>query len=155
VDRARQFTKDCRDLGITIHGTFILGLPGETAQTIKDTIRFAKEINPHSLQVSIAAPYPGTALYRQARENGWLPEDDTKLTDERGIQTAALSYPNLSRTEIYDSVEDFYRQFYFRAGKIAEMSAEMLRSPEMMKRRLREGVEFIRFLRQRGSEEPA
>jgi len=155
VDRARQFTRDCRDLGITIHGTFILGLPGETAETIAETIRFAKEINPHSLQVSIAAPYPGTALYRQARENGWLPEDDTRLTDEPGIQTATLNYPNLNRTEIYDSVEDFYKQFYFRAGKIAEMSAEMLRSPEMMKRRLREGVEFIRFLRHRGGEESA
>ena len=65
VERARQFTKDCRDLGITIHGTFIVGLPGETTETIQETIRFAKEINPHSLQVSIAAPYPGTFLYKQ------------------------------------------------------------------------------------------
>jgi len=112
---------------------------------------FAKEINPHSLQVSIAAPYPGTALYRQARENGWLPENDAALIDERGVQAAALSYPNLNRTEIYDSVESFYRQFYFRAGKIAEMSAEMLRSPGMMRRRLREGAEFISFLRRRDS----
>jgi hopanoid biosynthesis associated radical SAM protein HpnJ len=151
VDRARQFTKDCRDLGITIHGTFIVGLPGETAETIKETIQFAKEINPHSLQVSIAAPYPGTALYRQAKENGWLPEDAATLIDEHGVQTAALSYPNLNRTEIYESVETFYRQFYFRAGKIAEMSAEMLRSPDMMRRRLREGVEFVSFLRHRGS----
>jgi radical SAM superfamily enzyme YgiQ (UPF0313 family) len=151
VDRARQFTKDCRDLGITIHGTFIVGLPGETAETIQETIRFAKEINPHSLQVSIAAPYPGTALYRQAKENGWLPEDDATLIDERGVQSATLSYPNLNRTEIYDSVESFYRQFYFRAGKIAEMSAEMLRSPDMLRRRLREGAEFISFLRRRDS----
>ena len=151
VDRARQFTKDCRDLGITIHGTFIVGLPGETKETIQQTIRFAKEINPHSLQVSIAAPYPGTALYRQAKENGWLPEEDATLLDEHGVQTATLSYPNLNRTEIYDSVETFYKQFYFRAGKIAEMSAEMLRSPQMMKRRLREGVEFVSFLRHRGS----
>jgi hopanoid biosynthesis associated radical SAM protein HpnJ len=151
VERARQFTKDCRDLGITIHGTFIVGLPGETRETIQETIRFAKEINPHSLQVSIAAPYPGTALYQQARENGWLPDDDTTLIDEHGVQTATLSYPNLNRTEIYDSVEAFYRQFYFRAGKIAEMSAEMLRSPQMMKRRLREGVEFVGFLRHRGT----
>jgi hopanoid biosynthesis associated radical SAM protein HpnJ len=150
VERARQFTKDCRDLGITIHGTFIVGLPGETAETIQETIRFAKEINPHSLQVSIAAPYPGTALYRQAKENGWLPEDDATLIDEHGVQAATLSYPNLNRTEIYDSVETFYKQFYFRAGKIAEMSAEMLRSPQMMKRRLREGVEFVSFLRHRG-----
>jgi hopanoid biosynthesis associated radical SAM protein HpnJ len=151
VERARQFTKDCRDLGITIHGTFIVGLPGETAETIQETIRFAKEINPHSLQVSIAAPYPGTALYRQAKENGWLPDDGATLIDEHGVQAATLSYPNLSRTEIYDSVETFYKQFYFRAGKIAEMSAEMLRSPQMMKRRLREGVEFVGFLRHRGS----
>ena len=150
VDRARQFTKDCRDLGITIHGTFIVGLPGETKETIQETIRFAKQINPHSLQVSIAAPYPGTALYEQAKENGWLPADDAALIDEHGVQTATLSYPNLNRTEIYDSVETFYKQFYFRAGKIAEMSAEMLRSPHMMKRRLREGLEFVSFLRQRG-----
>ncbi len=149
VDRARQFTKDCRDLGITIHGTFILGLPGETADTIAETIRFAKEINPHSLQVSIAAPYPGTALYEQAIQNGWLPAGDATLIDEHGVQAATLSYPNLNRTEIYDSVETFYKQFYFRAGKIAEMSAEMLRSPEMMRRRLREGAEFVRFFRHR------
>jgi hopanoid biosynthesis associated radical SAM protein HpnJ len=151
VERARQFTRDCRDLGITIHGTFIVGLPGETAETIQETIRFAKEINPHSLQVSIAAPYPGTALYQQAKENGWLPDDDATLIDEHGVQTATLSYPNLNRTEIYNSVETFYKQFYFRAGKIAEMSAEMLRSPEMLKRRLREGVEFVSFLRHRGA----
>ena len=151
VERARQFTKDCRDLGITIHGTFIVGLPGESRETIEATINFAKEINPHSLQVSIAAPYPGTALYKQALENGWLSEDDDNLIDDHGVQTAVLEYPNLSRTEIYDSVETFYKKFYFRAGKIAEMSAEMLRSPEMMRRRLREGAEFVSFLRKRKS----
>ncbi len=149
VERARQFTKDCRDLGITIHGTFIVGLPGETRETIEATIKFAKEINPHSLQVSIAAPYPGTALYKQALENGWLSEDDEHLIDDHGLQSAVLEYPSLSRTEIYDSVETFYKKFYFRAGKIAEMSAEMLRSPEMMRRRLREGAEFVSFLRKR------
>jgi hopanoid biosynthesis associated radical SAM protein HpnJ len=149
VERARQFAKDCRDLGITIHGTFIMGLPGETTETIQETIRFAKEINPKTLQVSIAAPYPGTALYRQAQEQGWLPTDDASLVDEHGVQSAVLSYPNLNRTEMFDSVDEFYRKFYFRAGKIAEISAEMLRDRDVMKRRLREGVEFVSFLRKR------
>ncbi|MCK4176029.1 hopanoid biosynthesis associated radical SAM protein HpnJ [Aciditerrimonas ferrireducens] len=151
VERARQFAKDCRDLGITIHGTFIVGLPGETKETIQETIRFAQEINPHTIQVSIAAPYPGTQLWKQAKENGWLPEDDegAQLVDERGIQTAALSYPHLTRTEIFDSVEEFYKKFYFRAGKIAEMTAEMVKSPDVLRRRLREGVEFVSFLRRR------
>jgi hopanoid biosynthesis associated radical SAM protein HpnJ len=149
VERAREFAKDCRDLGITIHGTFIMGLPGETTETIQETIRFAKEINPKTLQVSIAAPYPGTALYRQAQEQGWLPTDEASLVDEHGVQSAVLSYPNLNRTEMFDSVDQFYRKFYFRAGKIAEISAEMLRDSDVMKRRLREGVEFVSFLRKR------
>ena len=48
IDVAQRFTKDCHELGITIHGTFILGLPGETKETIEETINFAKEINPHT-----------------------------------------------------------------------------------------------------------
>lgn len=149
VERARQFAKDCRDLGITIHGTFIVGLPGETKETIQETIRFARDINPHTIQVSIAAPYPGTALYRQAQEQGWLPEDGTGLVDEHGVQVAALNYPELNRTVIFNSVDEFYRKFYFRAGKIAEISAEMLKDRQVMKRRLREGTEFVSFLRKR------
>ena len=151
VERAKQFAADCHDLGITVHGTFILGLPGETKETIEETIRFAREVNPRTLQVSVAAPYPGTELYRQAVENGWLPPDDqsSTLVSEHGTQLAALSYPELNRTEIFDSVDAFYRRFYFRAGKIAEMSAEMFRSPQAAARRLREGREFIQFLGRR------
>jgi hopanoid biosynthesis associated radical SAM protein HpnJ len=153
IDRARRFAADCRELGITVHGTFILGLPGETKETIQETIRFAREVNPHTIQVSIAAPYPGTELHQQAVENGWLPADDdgATLVSEQGTQLAALSYPHLQHTEILDSVDAFYRRFYFRAGKLAEMSAEMFQ-PGMASRRLREGTEFVRFLGRRGRE---
>jgi hopanoid biosynthesis associated radical SAM protein HpnJ len=148
VDVARQFTKDCHALGIVIHGTFILGLPGETKETIEETIRYAKEINPHTIQVSLAAPYPGTFLYKQALDNGWFDGTDHLLTDH-GNQIAQLTYPHLSSTEIFDSVEDFYKRFYFRPGKIASIVGEMVRDRDMMKRRLREGVEFFQFLRNR------
>jgi hopanoid biosynthesis associated radical SAM protein HpnJ len=151
VDRARRFAADCRELGITVHGTFILGLPGETEETIQETIRFAREVNPHTIQVSVAAPYPGTELHRQATENGWLPpdEDGAALVSDGGTQLAALSYPHLQHTEILESVDMFYKRFYFRAGKLAEMSAELLRQPSMTARRLREGGEFVRFLGRR------
>jgi hopanoid biosynthesis associated radical SAM protein HpnJ len=148
VEGARRFTKDCHELGIVIHGTFILGLPGETRETIQETLNFAKEINPHTIQVSLAAPYPGTFLYKQAKENGWFAEDVDLLTED-GTQIAPLNYPNLGHTEIFNSVENFYKKFYFRPSKIASIVGEMLRSPEMMKRRLREGVEFFQFLRHR------
>ncbi|MGI4803042.1 MAG: hopanoid biosynthesis associated radical SAM protein HpnJ [Janthinobacterium lividum] len=149
IDVARKFTKDCHELGIKIHGTFILGLPGEDQATIEETIKFAVEMNPHTMQVSLAAPYPGTFLYKQAVENGWLDAANAELIDERGVQIAPLHYPHLSHTEIFDSVEAFYRRFYFRAPKIASIVGEMVTSPQMMKRRLREGVEFFHFLRER------
>ncbi len=149
IDVAERFTKDCHDLGITIHGTFILGLPGETVETIEETMRFAERINPHTIQVSLAAPYPGTFLYKQAVENGWLDTEHAELVDDKGVQLAPLHYPNLSHDRIFDSLETFYRRFYFRPGKIASIVREMFLSPEMMKRRLREGVEFFQFLRAR------
>jgi hopanoid biosynthesis associated radical SAM protein HpnJ len=148
VEVARRFTKDCHELGIVVHGTFILGLPGETRETMRETLEFAKQINPHTIQVSLAAPYPGTFLYKQAKQNGWFAEDVDLLTDE-GTQIAPLNYPHLSHGEIFAAVEDFYRRFYFRPSKIASILGEMIVSPEMMARRLREGVEFFRFLRQR------
>jgi len=148
TDIARRFTEDCRKLGIMIHGTFILGLPGETRETIESTIEFAKEINPHTIQVSLAAPYPGTTLYRQAVDNGWLQENDAvNLVNDKGVQLAAISYPHLSKEEIFHSMEVFYKRFYFRPSKIWEIVKEMLTSWDMLTRRLREGVEFFRFLR--------
>jgi len=148
VDVARQFTKDCHELGIVIHGTFILGLPGETLETIEETINYAKEIDPHTIQVSLAAPYPGTFLYNQAVENNWFDGGDHLLTDD-GNQIAQLSYPHLPASVIFDKVEEFYKRFYFRPGKIGSIVGEMVRDWDMMKRRLREGVEFFDFLRRR------
>jgi radical SAM superfamily enzyme YgiQ (UPF0313 family) len=148
VTVAKQFAKDCHDLGIIVHGTFILGLPGETKETIQETLAFAKEVNPRTLQVSLAAPYPGTFLYAQAKENGWFASDVDLLTDD-GTQIAPLSYPDLDHTVIFNSVEEFYKKFYFRPSKIAEIVGEMLTSKDMMVRRLREGVEFFQFLRTR------
>jgi len=148
VDVARQFTKDCHALGVVIHGTFILGLPGETLETIEETINYAKEIDPHTIQVSLAAPYPGTFLYKQATDNGWFDGSDHLLTDG-GNQIAQLSYPHLPAAVIFDKVAEFYKRFYFRPRKIGSIVGEMLRDWDMMKRRLREGVEFFDFLRRR------
>src|SRR5437899_2535369 len=149
LDVARRFTRDARALGIKIHGTFIMGLPGETRETIEETIRFARDIDPDSLQVSLAAPYPGTALYREALERGWL--ERTELVDAGGTQTSVLGYPHLSREEIFASVERFYRRFYFRPRKLFGFVKEMARDFDVCTRRLAEGREFLKFLARRHS----
>ena len=147
LDGAREFMKNCRKLGITVHGTFMIGLPIETRETIEETIRFACEINPHTIQVSIAAPYPGTELYQQAKANGWFTSN--ALVASSGIQTSTLQYPNLSSAEIEDAVEQMYRQFYFRPQAILPIVREMLGNRQMLVRRLREGREFFSYLKER------
>jgi hopanoid biosynthesis associated radical SAM protein HpnJ len=137
LDTARRFTRDAKELGIQIHGTFILGLPGETHDTIQETIRFAGDIDPHTIQVSIAAPYPGTELFREATTNGWLSGE--ALVDERGAQVSALSYPHLPSTEISRSTEEFYRRFYFRPRKIVAIAKEMVADRRVMRRPARGG----------------
>lgn len=142
---ARRFMRDCRSLGIAVHGTFMLGLPGETKETIRESIDFAKELAPDTIQVSIATPYPGTELYRQAIDNGWMSESGLVASD--GVQVSALSYEGLSSHDIMDSVDRFYKRFYFRPRVLFAMGRQMLADPEVMRRRLREGREFIAFLR--------
>jgi hopanoid biosynthesis associated radical SAM protein HpnJ len=113
VERARQFTKDCHKLGLVIHGDFILGLPGETRETIRNTINFAKELDVETIQVSVAHAYPGTELYDYAVKNGFMVAD-SKMVDEGGHQLAHIQYPGLPAEEILDAVHRFYDEYYFR-----------------------------------------
>ncbi|ACB53443.1 unknown [Crocosphaera subtropica ATCC 51142] len=147
LEVARKFMNNCNKLGIKVHGAFILGLPNESKETIEDTIRFACEVSPHTIQVSIASPYPGTELYKQAQENGWFTNGD--LVASSGIQMSTLQYPNLSASEIEDAVERMYRRFYFRRRTIIPIVKEMIVDPQMLVRRLREGREFMAYLKER------
>ncbi|QDL11164.1 hopanoid biosynthesis associated radical SAM protein HpnJ [Brasilonema octagenarum UFV-E1] len=153
LEVARKFMENCHKLGITVHGTFIIGLPNESQQTIEETIRFACDVSPHTIQVSIAAPYPGTELYRQAQTNGWF--SDNSLVASSGIQMSTLQYPNLSGGQIEDAVEQMYRRFYFRPKAIIPIVGEMLTNPQMLVRRLREGREFFSYLKERHTQAAA
>jgi radical SAM superfamily enzyme YgiQ (UPF0313 family) len=145
---AREFVKSAKKLGILVHGTFILGLPGEAPETIEETIRFAQEIDPYSIQVSLVAPYPGTELYRQALEEGWLVKTEDLLVQE-GIQDASLSYRGLSNSEIFEAVDRFYRRFYLRPKPVLRILKDMLQDRHLFTRRIREGWEFFSFLAKR------
>jgi hopanoid biosynthesis associated radical SAM protein HpnJ len=147
-DRARRFMRDARELGILVHGTFILGLPGETAGTMEETVRYALELDPYSIQVSLLAPYPGTEVYDQGMREGWLRNQENNLVRD-GIQTVAMTYDGLSREDIFEEVERFYRRFYLRPRPIARIMKEMLRDRHEFVRRLREGKEFFSFMAKR------
>jgi len=149
----RQFTKDCHKADVLIHGTFILGLPIETQQTIQNTMDFARELDVFSIQVSLAAPYPGTELYEMARQNGWfVKKDKTDLVVGDGQQQSTLEYPGLSKEKIFEEMDRFYRDYYMRPKPILRIIKTMLEDKHMFVRRTREGFEFFRNMRQRKTE---
>ncbi len=147
LDIAREFTKNCRKLGIIIHGTFILGLPGETQETIEESIKFACALDVETIQVSLAAPYPGTELYRQAMANKWY--DPKAMVRNDGTQSCTIEYPGLSSAQIQAGVKRFYSKFYARPTPIFRMLVNMAKDPDERRRRLREGKEFLNYLRGR------
>lgn len=143
-----EFTRDAKRAGIMIHGAFILGLPGETRQTIDETIKFACELDADTIQVSLAAPYPGTEFYDWAKANGYLaPENE--LVGEHGYQDCKLEYPDISSIDIFKGVEKFYRKFYFRPKYIMKSIWKMITDSRERKRLLREGKQFQEWMKKR------
>jgi radical SAM superfamily enzyme YgiQ (UPF0313 family) len=135
---------------VVIHGTFILGLPVETQKSIENTINFAKELDVFSLQVSLAAPYPGTELFEMAKQNGWfVKKDKTDLIENDGLQQSTLEYPGLSKDKIFEEVDRFYRAYYLRPKPILRIIKTMLEDKDVCVRRCREGYEFFKSLRER------
>jgi radical SAM superfamily enzyme YgiQ (UPF0313 family) len=112
IQRARDFVKDCHDLGLVIHGDFILGLPGETKGSIRNTIRFAKQLDCETIQVSIAHAFPGTELFDFGEKNGFI--TNKKMEDGDGHQMAHIEYPGLPVEYVMEMVHKFYDEYYFR-----------------------------------------
>jgi radical SAM superfamily enzyme YgiQ (UPF0313 family) len=150
TEEMRRFTRSCHEAGVVIHGTFILGLPVETPETIEQTIRFAMELDVFSIQVSLAAPYPGTELYEMARQNGWFSKKDkTDIVHGDGFQQSTLEYPGLSKERVFEEVDRFYRSYYLRSKPVLRIIRTMLEDKDVFVRRCREGYQFFRSLKLR------
>jgi hopanoid biosynthesis associated radical SAM protein HpnJ len=146
-DQAIRFTRNCQKLGLSIHGAFIMGLPGESRQTIAETIEFAKQLDLNSIQASIASPYPGTEFYDLCLENGWIASDS--FLDGSGHQKCTISYPGLSSSEIFNSVEEFYNKFYFRPKYILRSIGRMIVDSDERKKLLKEGKQYLSYMKRR------
>jgi radical SAM superfamily enzyme YgiQ (UPF0313 family) len=112
VEDAERAVRMTKAGGIECLTFFMLGLPGETWETIETSIRFASRLDPDYLVVYIATPYPGTEFYDLAKSQGWLVDEDWQRylsTESAVIQTEHLSPEDLLKAQRL-----FYRRFYFR-----------------------------------------
>jgi hopanoid biosynthesis associated radical SAM protein HpnJ len=144
IERAREFTRDCHKLGLVVHGDFIMGLPGETRETINNTIAFAKELDVETIQVSVAHAYPGTELYDYAVKNGFI-VGDNKMVDEGGHQLAHIQYPGLPADEILSAVHRFYDEYYFRPKAVFRILRKAAFDSNDRKRLYKEAKTFMKL----------
>lgn len=110
IENARKAVAMTKDANIQVWAYFIIGLPGETKQTIKQTSAFARELPVELVNFSVATPYPGTPFYKSAEKNGWLKNVEWEDFDQN--YSAVISYPELSDKEIMAGIKRCYLEWY-------------------------------------------
>jgi len=118
LDQTRLAYKTAHEVGLMTIANTVLGFPGETEQTARETINFVKELNPDDVGFYVATPYPGTPMYEQVKKNGWL-----RVTDFDKYDTAGPTFetPWLSMKRLAEIRYKAYQEFYLRPGYVIKM----------------------------------
>ncbi|MCW4005158.1 MAG: radical SAM protein [Candidatus Bathyarchaeota archaeon] len=118
LDQTRRAYKTAHNAGLMTIANTVLGFPGETEQTAKETINFIKELNPDDVGFYVATPYPGTPMYDEVVKNGWL-----RITDFNRYDTAGATFetPWLSMDKLNALRYKAYQQFYLRPSYVLKM----------------------------------
>jgi anaerobic magnesium-protoporphyrin IX monomethyl ester cyclase len=139
LDKVRETFRHCRELGIKSQAFFLFGIPGETQETIQETIEFAKDIEADSTQFAIAIPHPGTELYQVCSEQGWLVYDNW---EDFAAENSLIETDQLTRDDVAKARIRAYRRFYFNPKFIAR-SLLRIRSFQDIKRLFRGGKSVL------------
>lgn len=124
----------------------MFGLPGETKETIQQTIDFVMKLNTDTIQASSAMPQVGTVLYNWAVENNYLAADSWEQYAADGEQIPVLQYPHLSQADLNDAVNTVLRKFYYRPSKILQLFFNAISDWSLLSQYIRGGIKFTQYL---------
>ncbi|MCD6590357.1 MAG: radical SAM protein [Candidatus Aenigmarchaeota archaeon] len=142
-----DFMMATKKIGLLVNGCFILGLPGDTKETIGETIEFAKELNPDTAQFYPLMVYPGTEAYEWAKRNGYLmTEDYSKWLTKDGLHTTTVSRPDLSAEELVKACDRARKEFYMRPRYIAGKFMQSVLHPAEFTRNVKSFKIFFKYL---------
>ncbi len=128
VEEAEEAIKKTKKAGIKAYCSFIIGLPGETWDTIHETINFVKRARPTGAQFNVAVPYPGTPMYDLGVEKGWV--KSTLNWRELYQHAANMRTESLGGEELEDARRLAYRSLYFNPKWLMGNFLWVLRYPE-------------------------
>lgn len=132
-----------------IAGFFIIGLPGETESTIKQTIAFAKKLRPYVVKFSTLVPYPGTKIYNDLKKAGRIKTEN--WADYGTYDIPVFEHENLTAQQIIYWQKRAYREFYLSVGAVPSILRQIrtsMRNPKLMRNMFFETIpNFINFIR--------
>ena len=143
-----EFMKNARKAGLLVNGCFVLGLDSDTKESIQETVEFAKELNPDTVQIYPLMVYPITEDYKRAKAKGYLTtEDYSKWLTLEGMHNCVLDRPGLKGAELVKMCNAARRQFYLRPKYIAGKLVQGIKNPREMGRIVKAGATFVKHLK--------
>jgi radical SAM superfamily enzyme YgiQ (UPF0313 family) len=138
--QAREAVRLTKEAGIEVLAHVVLGLPGETPETIRRTVDFVKELDPDYAQFYCAIPFPKTPFEKLARSEGWVTTDDYSKYE---LNQAILSTPALPAEKLRDARRKAYREFYLRPSYLWKRLKKVRTPRELWRMSDKAGTSFV------------
>ncbi len=147
VEQSYRFMDVAREIGMIVHGCFIVGLPGETKETMDRTLRTAIELAPDTAQFYPIMVYPGTEAYNWYDKNNLLSTHDfSKWLTPSGLHNTVIRTEAISAEELVEFCDDARRRFYLRPRYLLYRLGRAARDTEELKRTFKAGKTFLKYL---------
>ena len=143
-EKAERALKWARAAGIKNWGYFIIGLPGETEETIRETIEFAKRLPLDIALFHVAAPYPGTPFFYEVVERGWF-RAGTRWEQVDMDRETVLDYPGLSAERLLYWQKRAFREWALRPGPMLTYLKMLMTDWSTLKSALSVGLQHLRW----------
>ena len=144
-EKAQQSLQWARDAGIKNWGYFIIGLPGETEETIRQTIDFSKDLPLDIALFHVAAPYPGTPFFFEVVEKGWF-RAGTRWEQVDMDKGTVLDYPGLSAEQLLYWQKRAFREWALRPGPMKTYLKMLISDPSTLRSALSVGMQHLSWV---------
>jgi len=146
IGQSMKYAENSKKADLLVHGCFMVGFPGETKETMRQTIEFAKKLNPDTAQFFPLMVYPGTEAYEWANKKGYLlTENYSKWLDQEGRHRTVISLPGLTNKDLFDACNQARKEFYMRKKYILYKLKQCILHPSEAKRTLKSGKTFFKY----------
>ena len=129
-------------------GYFIIGLPGETEATIKETIAFAKSLPLDIALFHVAAPYPGTPFFEEVAKNGWF-RAGVRWEDVNMDESTVIDYPHLPAERLEYWQKRAFREWALRPRPMITYARMLLTDVSTIRSAIDIGMQHLLWKRGR------